>query len=207
VPRTPRHLLERRIWRLSFLLTGNELAAADLVDRVQRAHDVQTLDPVHLDRLVIQQAREMLGTAMGPRRTQRRTPPQSPLAQNAAPEAMRLFAVVQSLPEQPREAWVLARIDDLELLHISRAMDCSNTATQNHLNAGDEQVRAETKDEHNAALSALRLFADHLDPGPIIADQRARRRAQRARRAGIIAVLIATVLLIAALALLKGWFA
>lgn len=205
MPAAPKHLIDRRIWRLSFLITGNELAAADLVDRVRRAQDVQDLDPSRLDRLIIQQAREMLGTAAGPMHTARRRVALSPLAAGADPAAVELFKRLQSLPEQPREAWVLARIDELDDLHVSRAMDCSKTATHNHLTAAEDHLRNELKDGYDAALAALRRFADYLDPGSIISTRRAQRRAQRIRRAGIITVLVTMAILIAALFWLKGW--
>jgi hypothetical protein len=225
----PASPIDRRIWRLSFLITGNELAAAELVDRVQRAHDVRGMEPARLDRLIIQQAREMLGTASGASRTAGRTPPRSPLMQQAPPAAQHAFAIVQSLAEQPREAWVLSRIDQVDDLHVSRAMDCSKTAAMNHLSAADDHIRttlAPPADNASAdkapsdkppadrsaapldytkAVEALRDFADTLDPGSIIADARARRQQQRIRRAGIMAIIIFVLVLLAMLVWLKGW--
>jgi hypothetical protein len=227
-PPSERGFLDRRIWRLSFLITGNELAAAELVDRVQHAHDVRGMEPARLDRLIIQQAREMLGTATGASRTAGRTPPRSPLMEHAPPAARRAFAIVQSLAEQPREAWVLSRIDQVDDLHVSRAMDCSKTAAMNHLGAADAHVRAALAPpadgapsgatpadsaappaplDYDRAVEALRAFADTLDPGRIIAQARARRQQQRIRRAGIIAIIIFVLVLLATLVWLKGWLA
>jgi hypothetical protein len=206
MPDAPRHLIERRIWRICFLLTGNELAAADLVDRVLRAHDVRGMEPAKLDRLIVQQAREMLGTGYSPGRKRPRTLPLSPLAARAEAPIAETLKLVQVLPEQPREAWVLTRIDDLDELHVSRAMDCSKTAMHNHLHAADEQLRGALNDRYDAALAALRRFADTLDPGPVIAQRRAQRRIRQSRRVGFIAVLIVTVLLIVLMAWLKGWW-
>jgi hypothetical protein len=206
MPAAPRQLLERRIWRLGYLVTGNELAAAELVDRVFRAHggDVYALDPPRLDRLIIQQAREMLGTWGGAARTGRRKAPPSLLMDKAPAEVQRAFAAVQSLPEQPREAWVLAKIDELDDLHISRAMDCSKTATLNHLNAAEAQVRAALADDYDRALVSLRTFADTLDPRPIIATARARRQQQLIRRAGILAIFMYMLILLGMLVWLKN---
>jgi hypothetical protein len=205
MPSAPRQFVERRIWRLSFLVTGNELAAAELVDRVQRAHDVLDLDPARLDRLIVQRAREMLGTGYGPARKARGRTVASPLAARTSAEAQRMLSLVQSLPEQPREAWVLTHIDELDELHVSRAMDCSRTATVNHLASADGQMREALKDEYERGVESLRRFADSLDPGPIISQYRARQRSRRVRRAGIVAVVIAIVLLTIAMAWLKGW--
>jgi DNA-directed RNA polymerase specialized sigma24 family protein len=117
---------QRRVWRLAYLLTGNAPGAAALVDRVIRAQpDLMNLEPARLDRLVIQHAREV---------------PTAPILAAASlpepdPEIRRTLEAVIRLPEQPREAWVLARVDELDELHISRAMDCSRTASMHHLAA------------------------------------------------------------------------
>jgi hypothetical protein len=53
--------LERRIWRLAFLLSGDREGAAALVDRILDAQaKPEALEPARLDRLVIQQARGLL---------------------------------------------------------------------------------------------------------------------------------------------------
>src|ERR1043165_2140662 len=126
---TREHMVERRIWRLAYILTGDSAGAAALVDRVLRTRpDAVALEPARLDRLIIQQAREL------PRG--RITPP----AGVDPPE--QALAVVLAMPEQPREAWVLTHLDGLDELHVSRAMDCSRTAARNHLNAAEQTARA-----------------------------------------------------------------
>src|SRR5215207_1672933 len=120
---------ERRVWRLAYLLSGDPAGAAVLVDRVLRGQpDLASLEPARLDRVVIQHAREL------PRRRGAVPPITAPVP---AGEVRKAMDALLSIPEQPREAWVLARVDELDELHFSRAMDCSRTASRNHLAAGD----------------------------------------------------------------------
>lgn len=196
--REERDALERRIWRLAYLLTGDAPGAVALVDRILDAQpNPGALDPAHLDRLVIQQAREMSRVARKGRA------PAAPLA-GAKPAAQEALTAALAMPHQPLEAWVLVRIDDLDELRMSKAMDCSRTAARNHLAAGDEQMRQRLGDRLGPAVAALKEMADSLDPGPIIAAHRAARRKQRRRRVGTITVVVAIVLLAAALAVLKS---
>jgi len=198
--RQQRDALERRIWRLAFLLTGDARGAVALVDRILDAQpNPGALDLAHLDRLVIQQAREM-GRAQEPP-----TGPPAPGAMPALnPQARAALTAALSMPHQPLEAWVLARVDDLDELRMSRAMDCSKTAARTHLAAGDEHMKQRLGDTLNPAVAALRTAADALDPGPIIAAHRTIRRKERNRRVGTITVIVAIILLTGVLILLKN---
>jgi hypothetical protein len=189
--------LERRIWRLAHLLTGDAGAASALVDRVLDAQpDPGALEAYKLDRLIIQQARGMAGMS-GPREP-------APLPPGENDVAHRTLATALTMPRQALESWVLARIDLLDELHCARAMDCSKTALKNHLGAADEQMRARLGGKATEAIDALRSYADALDPGPIIAAHRFQRKKERNRRRLIIAG-VATILGLAALlAILKG---
>jgi hypothetical protein len=192
-----RHALERRIWRLAYLLTGDAAGAAGLVDRILDAQeDPARLDPAHLDRLVIQQAREMIGTR-GPRERPLLKPGSEPLATRA-------LAAARSMPAQPREAWLLARIDIVDELWMSRAMDCSRTAARHHLESGENQMRALLMDSYDKAVLAVREFADTLDPGPIIEAHRTVRRKTRLRRRMAIGVGIGVGVLGTVLVLLRS---
>jgi hypothetical protein len=184
-----KHLIERRIWRLGYLLNGDAAGASSLVDRVVRTRpDVVEMDPAKLDRLIIQHARELPrrgisgeGAGVSPER--------------ATSEAL---AVVLALPEQPREAWVLTHIDSLDELHVSRAMDCSRTAARNHLGAAEQQVKSRLGERLPEAVAAIRRFADSLDPGSIIERHRAERRARAKRKAMVVLIAAGFVVLIGA---------
>ena len=189
-----REVYERRIWRLAYLLTGNAPGAARLADRVLRDQPrIERLEPARLDRTVIQHARDL------PRTTSEAIP-DLPAPQGEAAEALR---AVLSLPEQPREAWVLARVDELEDLHVSRAMDCSKTASRNHLNAADAQMASRFAGDALRPARALRAFADSLDPGRIIRAHRQERRTRAVRRAAVVASVALVALLVLALLLLR----
>jgi hypothetical protein len=81
---------------------------------------------------------------------------------------------------------LLTRVDDLDELHVSRAMDCSRTAVRNHLGAADSRMRSRLGDRHDAGVASLRRYADELEPGPIIAGFRERAGAARRRRRAIL---------------------
>jgi hypothetical protein len=200
--REHRDALERRIWRLAFLLTGDPAGAAALVDRILDAQPhPEKLDPAHLDRLVIQQAREMGRATKAPgsiAHARGDAPPLDPVAQRALTAAL-------TMPHQPLEAWVLVRVDEVDELRMSRAMDCSRTAARNHLAAGDEQMRSKLGGDLDAGVAALRAMADSLDPGPIIAAHRVLRKKQRRRRVGVVSAVVAIVVLAGFLVVLKGW--
>jgi hypothetical protein len=192
---TPAH---RRVWRLAFLLTGNGPGATGLIDHIQRLkRDPATLEPSLLDRLIIQNARSI-------RRADSLNLPTTPttpfgvvgLAADALNASLRL-------PRQPQEAWVLRRLDDLDDLHMARAMDCSKTAAKLHLNAADEVMAARLGPAFAAAVDALRQYADSLDPEPLILAHRGESRLRRRNRMRRIALVSAAATLILAYVLLK----
>jgi hypothetical protein len=179
---TRKQMVERRVWRLGYLLTGDAAGAAALVDRVVRTRpDVVEMEPAKLDRLVIQHAREVPGKREAPRE-----------GGAAAAEAL---GPVLGLTGQAREAWVLTHIDLLDDLHVSRAMDCSKTAVRNHLAAAEERMKAVLMERLGPATTQLRQFADGLDPGAIIAAHRAQRRAE-AQKTALVLACVAGVLLL-----------
>jgi hypothetical protein len=190
---------DRRTWRLAYLLTGNATGAALLVDRIRRDQpNLEQLEPARLDRVVIQHAREL-----PPRR---RTPVAETPSLQEDPAFRKALDAVLTLPEQPREAWILSRVDQVDELHMSRAMDCSRTAARLHLAAADQQMSAAFDAGADAAAARIRAVADTLDPAPIIAAHRAERRRQRKQRAMYIGGAAIVSLLIIALALLQRWF-
>lgn len=187
--------IERRVWRLAFLLTGDPEAAADLITRVLRSRpDPTTLDPARLDRLIILRSRESAPT------------PRAFSSPDAPEGAALAIGAALRLQPQPLEAWVLSRVDLLDELHVSRAMDCSRTAAKNHLGAADDRMKTLLGDRLEASVGALRAYADSLDPAPLIARARERARRVRNRRAaislgiGAIAILAAAWLVLTVLA-------
>ena len=164
-----------------------------LVDRILDAQaDPAALEPARLDRLVIQQARLM---SPGPRK-----PAEGHLT-IPDPGARRALEAALSMEHQPLEAWVLARVDEVDDLWLGRAMDCSKTAARNHLNAADELMKGKLGPDSAAGISALKRFADELDAGPIIAREREARR-KRAVRRGVGMGVAAGILVLGALLLL-----
>ncbi len=178
--------IERRIWRLAFLLTGDPDAAADLIARVLHSRpDPTALDAARLDRLIVLRSREI-------------APGASRSVPGAPEDAARALHAALSMPPQPLEAWVLTRVDLLDELHVSRAMDCSRTAAGNHLASADARMKTLLADRLDAGVSALRAYADSLNPAPLIAQARARARARRKRRAAVTLGVGAIALLAAA---------
>ncbi|MCC6659647.1 MAG: hypothetical protein IT437_02050 [Phycisphaerales bacterium] len=179
---------ERRIWRLAFLLTGDAERAAGVIETVLRDQPhPEGVDAGRLDRLIILHAREV----------PRGTVP----AVGMGAEAARGMGVLLALPQQPREAWVLTRLDGLDELRVSRAMDCSRTAVARHLKAADEQMGHRLGDALNRCVAALRREADAIDPAPLIAAALEKRRKDRLGRAlvvgGITLIVVAAAAIVA----------
>ena len=184
---TPAH---RRIWRLAFLLTGSADGAASLINRIQRVQkSPESLEPALLDRLIIQNARSI------PRADIVALPP-VPRSQVAAPASAALSAALK-LPHQPLEAWVLRRLDDLDDLHIARAMDCSKTAARQHLAAADESMATRLGEARTHAVHSLRAYVDALDPLPFILSHREASRVSKHKRLRKIALVSAGIILLA----------
>lgn len=175
---------------MAYLLTGSPAAAADVLARIERQAlaALPADDPARLDRLVIMHTREAV-------KASRRRGGQVHARPASHDDAGRCMLAVLALPHQPREAWVLARLDELDELRVSRAMDCSRTAAQMHLAAADERMKAAMGDRIDAAIVALRERVDALDPGPAVAAHRQlMRRRARQRAAVVIGVVLAVVL-------------
>lgn len=181
-----RRAYEARIWRLAFLLTGHPAAANQLIARILKAQpDVLAVDAVRLDRLVILQAREWAAR-------HERAFAASPPLDTAAAETL---TAALGLNHQLLEAWILARVDGMEGLSVSRAMDCSNTAVTNHLAEADREMAASLGSRLVPGLEALRKAADGLDPRPFIEEVRQGQRARHRRRLMVmLLILIAGVI-------------
>jgi hypothetical protein len=192
---TPVH---RRVWRLAFLLTGNGPAATALIDQLRRTRrDPASLEPALLDRVIIQNSRSLPKAAA----VVLPTSPSTPFG-STGPAAEALAAALR-LPRQPLEAWVLRRLDDLDELHIARAMDCSKSAARLHLNSADETMASRLGPGLTAAVSALKKYADSLDPEPFILAHRDETRARQKARLRRIALMSGAIALILLFILLK----
>lgn len=130
-----------RAWRLALLLTGAEDLAAEVAVQVLRAQPkLETLDPRRVDRLTVIRSREVVHTARR-RRSSRAPTSAAPDAALEAPGAARLLlAALAALEEQPREAWIFARLDNLDPVEVARSMDCSKTATARYLTEADTAI-------------------------------------------------------------------
>ncbi|MBL9030739.1 MAG: hypothetical protein JNM80_03415 [Phycisphaerae bacterium] len=185
--------IERRCWRLAFLVTGSASAATVVADRVMQGRlDPEGMEPGRLDRLIVQQARGVparVGIT------------DASLEMPAA--ALSALRGLLSLAHQPREAWVLSRVDELDELRMSQAMDCSRTAARNHLSAGDERMRAILGADLDTSAAALRAFADSLDPGPIMRRVREAQRHAARRRLVKLAAVAGLIVLLGLLAWLR----
>lgn len=191
-----RTAIERRTWRLAFLLTGNPDAASSLIERVFKIQkNPASLEPPLLDRLIIQNARYL------PKSTEVILPRIEGVF-NTAPAAAALTAAL-SLSHQPLEAWVLRRIDDLDELHIARAMDCSKTAARLHLASADDRLTSKLGGQLLPAAAALRAYADALDPAPLIATYRVESRKRRIAKLKVRAIIAAAAILILSFIILK----
>ena len=180
-PRDRKQAYERRAWRLALLLTGDSAAAAMIALDAGRHKDLASLPADRLDRLVIQHARVMATGTRGPWPASLPTPD---------PQIARALAFLGSLPTQPRDAFILQRIDGLNDLHTARAMDCSKTALANHLAAANEAFVTEFGDETQSHIRSMRTYADSLNPDPAISATRERQRRQRKQRRVLIAILV-----------------
>jgi hypothetical protein len=185
---------EARAWRLAFLLTGDGAGAGELVHRVLKMQpNVLDLEPQRLDRLVVLQSREWAARRRCDTPAQMAQPPEPTGPAAAAATAM------HELARQPLEAWVLARIDEVDEMWMARAMDSSKKAASMHLKAADEVMRDKLGDSLEEATKALRVHADSIDPAPFIQAAHARRKQQRRKNLFIAiaggAALIALILI------------
>jgi hypothetical protein len=95
----------------------------------------------------------------------------------------------------------LTRVDGLDLLQVSRAMDCSKTAAERYLAKADEALQVSLGTDLEASIMELRRAADALDPGPILRTYRHSVRKHRRIR------LITWILLLAVVGLVGVWLA
>ncbi len=204
------------------MLTGSTEHATSVVISVARSQKKLTaLDPTHLDRIVILHARDyekaparssidkfasLVARAwrsvavIPPEHDHEPHAPASPIPPSIDPDAAAVLARMVEMDHQPREAWALARIDEVGEMWMARAMDCSRTAAAMHLGAADRHMQTlfDNQAQFASALSLLRQYLDGLDPLPIIDQPKAARKRMWLSigvAAGVIALLIVSLVL------------
>ncbi len=138
---------ERRVFRLATLLTGDPSKALRIISQVVDVQpDMRNLDGAHMDRLAVLRSREVKAI---------------PLADECISTAV--CGAIGLLNIQQREAWVLARVYGMEPREMARAMDCSVTATQRHLQQADDLVAGRLQSRAADAARRVLEFSMSLD--------------------------------------------
>jgi hypothetical protein len=174
-----REACERRVYRLATLLTGDPVAATRVIEAVVDAQpDLRKLDNARMDRLTVLRSREIT--------------PATLVAEGVGP---RVTTALSRLGFQHREAWVFTRVYQLTPREAARAMDCSVTAMNRHLQMADSAMRGALGDQVTDAAERLLRYTMSLD---VPAFYRARKRRRRWLRGALWA--LAGAVVIAALA-------
>lgn len=165
-----------RLWRLAFLMAGDRDRAARLLADVltQRAEQIAAKEQVHVDRLLLQHAREMFGKES---LHQDAAPPPAD-----APGGRRLFAALHTLRRQPMEAWILTNVERLDEIHVARAMDCSKSAMSQFLRQAEEHLQREFSGELDGAARELRDLSRQVNAADGFARAREHISERRRRR-------------------------
>ena len=180
-----REAFEARTWRLALLLTGDAWGASRTLDGVARSlGDLSKVDGVKLDRMIVTQARDVAGLPASKRGlpADEAMPPEGPAAAT--------FDVLRRMKPQPREAWVLTRVDELDEIHVARAMDASKTASGHHLKAAEAMLADRLGDETSEGIEGLRRWADEMDPEPWLTIHRERMKRRRKIKWGLIGLVV-----------------
>ena len=171
-----REACERRVYRLALLLTGNERAATGVTATVVGLRrDLHRIGGARLDRLTVLRSREA-----------RRTAPDSPLVDAPIRHAL------GSMPRQQLESWVFHRVFQLPLREMSRAMDCSVTATERHLDLAEDMLEKEAGvGASSRATTQVRQWILGIDVPVVYRRRMVRKRRTRLalRIAGIVLIL------------------
>lgn len=187
----------QRVWRLAWLLAGEERAARRVFRRVlSRRPDLHKLEPAFQLRMTIMAGREVLGDGEdGADGDEDERGYQGKGGQGAAedgraaaggasgeadeaggPTAGEMIAAVHRMPRQVIEAWMLRYMEGLDDVTLSRAMDCSRTAARRYLAHGEERMRAKFWDRLGPGVERLQEAARALDPAPAARQWQASRR-------------------------------
>ncbi len=182
-----RQACERRVFRLAVLLLGDPHAAARVIEAVVDAQpDLGAIDSAHLDRLTVLRSREL-----------------RPRAIDSQAVSQDVAEALAGLPVQVRETWVFTRVYQMPPRETAKAMDCSVTATQRHLAAGDDAISKALGSGAESAQETLLRFSMSLE---VPAFYRAR-KLQRLRRRRLWRAAAALLLLLGMIAALRWWAA
>lgn len=200
-----REAYERRVWRLATLLSGDQHRAAQLALRiVDTRASLEDLDAPRLDRLVILTARRWrddsqagsdAGSAASGEASERQA--------GSVPDAEMILRYLRSQPFQQGEVWILRRVDALEDIRASQAMDCSRSAAGRFLERAEADLLEHFGRPSEELASIVRDYADGLEPGPVISARRAELDERRRRRRTMVIVVLLGGALIGVLALLR----
>lgn len=183
-----RAAFERRTWRLALLLTGDAWGASRTLDGVARTvGDLSKIDAVRLDRMIVTQARDVASLPAKKRGVSddEPLPPDGPVAET--------FKVLRQMKPQPREAWVLSHVDELDEIHVARAMDASKTASGHHRMAAEALLEERLGDDAGAGIEGLRTWTDEIDPEPWLVIHRERVKRKRKITWMVIGVVVVLV--------------
>lgn len=138
---------ERRVYRLATLLTGNPLAATRVISQVVHAQpDLRQLDGPHMDRLTVLRSREI---------------PTATIVDEHIP--IELAEALAGLTPQQREAWVLCEVYHTPIREAAKAMDCSVTASQRHLEHAQSAIGQRLLAASREAAAPLLAYSMQLD--------------------------------------------
>jgi len=179
------------VYRLAALLSGNPLAAGEVIHAVLDAQpNLDAMESARMDRLTVLRSREI-----EPGR----------IVDDRIPAG--LAEAIAHLSPQQREAWVLVRIYHVPMREAARAMDCSVTALTQHMKLSQDAMETAlglagsmTQDD---AAELLRAWSLALDVPQFIVQAEHRRKRTRIAL-GIVIVILAVGAIVGALAVIRA---
>jgi hypothetical protein len=109
--------------------------------------------------------------------------------------ALIAFKAASMLERQPMEAWLLHRVEDLELRQVARAMDCSTSAVQRHLEQAEGSLGQTLGVEYPRAIEQLREQSRSLGALPSLQRSWERRIGRRSVRLWSVRIIVGVVLI------------
>ncbi|MHC4976742.1 MAG: RNA polymerase sigma factor [Planctomycetota bacterium] len=203
--------------RVALLLTADSTRADDVLGVVLASQpDLRHVDIARVRRLVILRAREdRFGSPPRKKpwlvrvreRHLRARGEALPAEQQPPTEvfdgiALVAFRACERLDRQQMEAWLLHRVEDLDLRQAARAMDCSTSALQRHLERAEASLGQTLGGEYVEAIERLRAQSRGVETLPSLRWMRDRVRRSRATRRVVVGIALVLLLLGVTLAVL-----
>lgn len=187
--------LQRRVIRLALLLTAEPIRAAEALAIILTTNpDILRIGESRIDRMIVQHARGELLPQPASSEAPDSDIPLGAVVSLSDP-ARRLWDACRTLDLQPREAWILRDLEEMDEIPTARAMDCSRTAIETvHRPAALNILRQTMAEDYEPALSELRSALEHLDPEPMLARAHAARDHAIRRRRFTTLILIGVLL-------------